>query len=520
MRPRLRPLVFGVVIALGLAGCGGGGDDQATPSQASCPEPARPTGSVRFLIAENFWADWKPYQSTAQSQARLDRMLYDYLVAFPDGDLSQPKPMLATAWRQVDDRTWEFDLRQNVTFHEGQPFTAADVKASVEQASGATKVKTVTAQNWVPTRVEAVSDHTVRLRSDKPFAPLLAQLGDTPIVSAAWLQGDPDRLAKQPNGTGPFRLTGDAPTRKAMSANPGYWQKPAGIQDLVWEFIQDPQTRLNALLAGEAQAIDRVPPEHLKLVQGSDKLAATSVTGIESVNLWVRPGRLKLWDSNQRFRQAVNWSVDREALVKNLVQGSSVAAQSFLPSKAQGFEAQSARYTFDEAKAKAALTAAGVPDGGPEFELWVATGFLPRAKEVVEVIAENMRKIGLKPKIVTSDVAGMIDDIFSDDGTGAMYHLSWSSNGDPHQHMQVYASPFVWNYGDKTIDRMVQQGLVTTGQAERAEVYNGLQRYMWEQMPHVPLYNSDFTVAHSASLQGMTILPNFSVSFYRARLCS
>jgi peptide/nickel transport system substrate-binding protein len=517
MRPRWRVLALGVVAALILAACGG---DQATTSQAGCPEPEKPTGRARFLIAENFWADWKPYQSTAQSQGRLERMIYDYLVEFPNGDLRQPKPMLATSWRQVDDRTWQFELRRNVRFHEGQPFTAADVKASVEQASGATKITTVTAQYWIPTRVEVVDDDTVRLRSDKPFAPLLAQLGDTPIVSAGWLHGDPNRLKKQPNGTGPFRLTGDSPTKKTMTASLEYWQKPPRIQELTWEYIQDPQTRLNALLGGEAQAIDRVPPEHLKLVQNSDKLATTSVTGIESVNLWVRPGRLKLWDTNQHFREAVNWSIDREALVKNLVQGSSVAAQSFMPSKAEGFQAQPSRYTFDAAKAKAELAAAGVPDGGPEFELWVATGFLPRAKEVGEAIADSMRKVGLKPKIVTSDVSGMIDNIFSEQGSGAMYHLSWSSNGDPHRAMQVYASPFVWNYGDKTIDRVVQQGLTTVDPAGRAEVYRELQHYMWDQVPHVPLYNSDFTVAHSASLQGLVVLPNFTTSFYRARLCS
>src|SRR5215813_8958603 len=95
-----------------------------------------PSGSVRFLVAENFWADWDPYQHTAQSQFRLEGQIFDYLVDFPDP--SKPAvPMLATEWKLIDDTTWEFKLRDGVKFHNGTPFTAKDVKASIERASGA-----------------------------------------------------------------------------------------------------------------------------------------------------------------------------------------------------------------------------------------------------------------------------------------------------------------------------------------------------------------------------------------------
>src|SRR5918992_4472730 len=218
--------------ALIAAACTGAGDADSGGTTASGP-----TGSVRFLIAENFWADWEPYQSTAQSQARLEEQIYDYLVQFPTGDLSAPEPMLATSWKQIDDTTWEFKLRDGVVFHEGQDFTAADVKASIELASGATKTTTVTSQNWVPTTVEVVDDRTARFVTERPFAPLLAQLGDTPIVSAEWLENE-DRLKEVPNGTGPFKLSSDTRTRKVMEANLDYWRDPPQIAELIWEFVQ------------------------------------------------------------------------------------------------------------------------------------------------------------------------------------------------------------------------------------------------------------------------------------------
>ena len=146
-----RLLAILAAVALLVASC----DEEGGEADTGEVRAEGPSGSVRFLIAENFWADWEPYQSTAQSQARLEEQIYDYLVQFPTGDLSAPEPMLATSWEQVDDTTWEFELQEGVTFHEGQDFTSADVKASIELASGATKTETVTSQNWVPTTVEA-----------------------------------------------------------------------------------------------------------------------------------------------------------------------------------------------------------------------------------------------------------------------------------------------------------------------------------------------------------------------------
>jgi peptide/nickel transport system substrate-binding protein len=477
-----------------------------------------PSGSVRFLIAENFWADWEPYQSTAQSQARLEEQIYDYLVDFPTGDLSAPEPMLATSWEQVDDTTWEFELQDGVKFHEGQDFTSTDVKTSIELASGATKTETVTAQNWVPTTVEVVDELTVRLVTEKPFAPLLAQLGDTPIVSAEWLGGDPNRLKEEPNGTGPFKLVSDTRARKVMERNLDYWREPPRIQELIWEFVQDPQTRLNALVSGQADAIDRVPPEHIETIEGNPNLELTSVTGIESVNLWVRPGRLPIWDENEHFRKAVNWSIDRQALVDELVQGESTEATSYLPTETRFQVPQEPQYGFDPDMVEQELEAAGEPDGGPQFELWVATGFLPRAEQVVSSIADSMQQVGLNPKIVTSDVAGMIDDIFSDGGSGAMYHLGWSSNGDPHQAAQVYAPPFAWFFGDKELEQLVEAGLTTLDEAQREQIYSELQEHIWQQSWHVPLYNSDFSIGHSASLVDLNVQPDFTTDFYAAHL--
>jgi peptide/nickel transport system substrate-binding protein len=479
------------------------------------PKPEGPSGSVRFLIAENFWADWDPFQHTAQSQGRIEAQIFDYLVDFPSTD-QPPVPMLATEWTRIDDRTWEFKLREGVAFHDGSPFDAEDVKASVELASGATEKPSLAAGNWIPTSVEIVDPYTVRLVSEKPFAALFAQLRSTIIVSSDDLANNAEAIKSQPNGTGPFHLIENEVTRKVMEANLDYWQGAPQIKTLIWEFIQDPDTRLAALMSGQADVIDRVPPQHLQVIAGSENLALSSVTGIESVNLWVKPGRFPLWDETPAFRQAVVRSIDREALVKGLVQGGSAVATSFLPTRTLYHKEGDPAYTRDLDTVNALLEEAGVPDGGPEFELWVASGFLPRADEVGAAIAASMEEAGLKPKIVTTDLGAMIDDIFTEDGTGAMYHLSWSSNGDPSPHARVYSDNFAWYFGDEELQGLIDLVATTTDPAAREQATYDLQDHMWKQVWHVPLYNSDFSIAHSTDLVGLDVRPNFQTVFYPA----
>ena len=303
-----------------------------------------------------------------------------------------------------------------------------------------------------------------------------------------------------------------------MAANPDHWRGAPQIAELTWEFIQDPETRLSALLAGQADVIDRVPPQHLDTLNNTDGVSLSSATGIESVNLFVAPGRLPIWEESPEFRKAVIQAIDRDGIVNGLVQGASAVATSFLPTETGGHVAGEPAYAKDIEAAKALLEAGGITDGGPEFELWVASGFLPRAEEVGAAIAAGLEEAGMHPRIVTTDLGAMIDDIFTDGGTGSMYHISWSSNGDPFSHARVYSDSFAWYHGDEEMQALIDAAATTTDPAERAQVVADMQARMWDQMWHVPLYNSDFTIAHSDALSGLDVRPNFQTVFFPASI--
>jgi peptide/nickel transport system substrate-binding protein len=512
----------------------------ATATLHASPAAARPalrprsalsqgeSGQVRFLVAEAFWANWHPYLHTAQIQRRIEQQVFDPLVRIETADIAVLSPALAESWENIDETTWEFKLRQGVTFHNGQPFTGADVKASVELGTGATAEQTSSAADFVPTTVEVVDDFTVRLVTASPFAPLLTGLADLPMLSAADIQPSDnpatpsagiETLKAAPNGTGPFRLVDDQNDVKTMEANPEYWGGAPAIQTLIWEYIQDSQTRLNALLAGQAQAIDRVPPEHLPVLESSPDVALISNVGLENVNLWIRQDAPPPWD-NPKLHEAVAWAIDREALVKNLVLGASEVSVTHIPNKANFAVAQEPAYTFDPERAKAALAEAGFADAPPTIPLWGVTGFLPRGQEVAEAIADSLQQVGFPVELQVTDIAAIIDGLFSPDKPGLMFHLSWSSNGDPHTALAtLYHSPGAWaGAHDPIIDDFIDNGAATTDPEERAGIYAELQTYLWQNLPHIPLYNSDFTIAHRTNLEGVVALPNFMTYFNKATL--
>ncbi len=500
----------------------------AAPSRLARARAQGGPGEVRFLVAEAFWADWHPYLHTAQIQRRIEQQVFDPLVRVETADIAALSPGLAESWENIDDVTWEFRLREGVTFHNGQPFTGADVKASVELATGATAEATGSAADFVPTTVEVVDDFTVRLVTATPFAPLLSGLATLPILSAADIQPSDDRatpsagietLKAAPNGTGPFRLVDDQNDLKTMEANADYWGGAPAIQTLIWEYIADSQTRLNALLAGQADAIDRVPPEHLPILEQTPDVALISTVGLENVNLWIRQDAPAPWD-NPKLHEAIAWSIDREAIVTSLVGGASEVAVSHIPNKAVFAVPQEPVYTFDPERARAALAEAGLADAPPEVPLWGVTGFLPRGQEVAEAIADSLQQVGFPVQLQVTDVAAIIDALFSPDKPGLMFHLSWSSNGDPHSALAtLYHSPGAWaGAHDPTIDDLIDRGAAATDPEERAEIYAELQGYLWQNLPHIPLYNSDFTIAHRTTLEGVVALPNFMTYFNAATL--
>jgi peptide/nickel transport system substrate-binding protein len=471
--------------------------------------------SLRFLVGESFWANWHPYNHTAQIGFKIQRNLFDRLVEVqPDMSL---KPGLAESWRQVDARTWEFKLRRGVTFHEGQPLTAEDVKASVQLASGYDGDRDeplAMAATWgVPHKGEVVDELTVRLIGAEPFGPLLNTLAITDVLSAEDIARGRTTLERRPNGTGAFELADDKPNVKTLERFEDYYRGPAKLRTLTWEFIQDSQTRLNALLAGQADVIDRVEPDQLPLIEKSGGARAISVTAPEIQSMWFRMDK-DPFGSNAGLRRAFAWSLDRESMA-GLVGGKAATADSHLATGIEFRAPQQPAYVFDPERARAELARAGGP---VSFELGSSTGFYPKSKEICELAQQNLEEVGFTCKLTLLELAAWIDMLFGRGRPGEVFYGGWGNlTKDPDFALATLLhSPGAWTGAhDRRTDALIDAGKTETDPAARERTYGRLQEYLWsEYVPAVPILYSDLSNGLRDDVQGYEVYPTFVQEFW------
>src|SRR5213592_3214416 len=251
--------------------------------------------------------------------------IYDRLLD-RDAKTFKPKPMLAESWRIVNDTTWDFKLRRGVRFHNGEPFTAASVKATLDYAlDPATKSHFASAAYWGLVReVQIVDDFTVRFVTKQPWPNMVdsASLTNSLIMPVKALKDlGPEKLAQHPIGTGPFKFVEwKRDERLVLERNADYWQGPADATRVTFRFIPEFSARLAALLSGEIDVMKDVPPHVVDAVErsGRAKLRATVSSRINYLALVnLKPGPMQ----DVRVRRAMNHAVDVEELIKQVLKG-------------------------------------------------------------------------------------------------------------------------------------------------------------------------------------------------------
>src|SRR5438132_13417092 len=240
--------------------------------------------------------------------------IYDRLLD-RDPKTFKPVPMLATSYKIVNDTTWEFTLRKGVKFHNGEPFTAQSVKATLDYAlDPASKSHYATASYWGPrTEVQVVDDSTVRFLTRQPWPNLIdhASLTNLLIMPAKALKDlGPQKLSEKPIGTGPFKFVEwRRDERLVLERNPDYWGGPADASRVTFRFLPEFSARLAALLSGEIDIMKDVPPHAVASGERSGRAkirytVSSRFNYLALVNL--KPGPMQ----DVRVRRALNHAVN------------------------------------------------------------------------------------------------------------------------------------------------------------------------------------------------------------------
>ena len=326
--------------------------------------------------------------------------LYDTLTRW-DTSL-QLQPGLATSWKNVNETTWEFTLRQGVKFHDGAPLTAEDVKATLER--NLQPGKTVVTPGFTTIEAVQIAGPTViRIITKKPdplIAVRMAQMGSQILPARLTTDDGVKELARRPIGTGAYRFVEWVKDeRLVMEANRDWWGwegKPPAIERVVWKPIPDDFPRIVALEKGEADIITNVPPDRMKSIADGRATRLVTVQATRYVVLSMNTTQPPL--SDKRVRQAMHYALDVPAIIKNLYAGMGKPFSGGVADTDFGYNAALKPYPYDPGKAKALLTQAGY-GGGVDLTVHAGTGTMVNDKALIETIVDMWSRVGIRGRI-------------------------------------------------------------------------------------------------------------------------
>ncbi|MEN2742506.1 ABC transporter substrate-binding protein [Microbacterium sp. X-17] len=509
-----RRIAWGVaaaaVIALSITGCaGGGGSSSGAPKVIVSPIVANPP-SLSPLANE----------STAYM---LRGEFYDTLVRVKTDDLSVV-PGLVESWDvSTDGLTYTFHLHQGVMWHDGKPFTSADVKFNLTEAIKQYSPLATTAA--LITGVDTPDDNTAVVHLSAPAGYFLAGLSNLYISPAHIFQGTDlvnNPAWNTPVGTGPFKFESfDQGTQVTGVKNDNYWDGPVNADRIVNPIIPDSNARTLALTSGQANLLfrDGVDPTQLPTFEADPKYQVVPIAGAPEEQIMMinqRPGRPL---SDIRVRQALMHAINRDPIIQRAYFGAANPAPSNIP-RAIGWATNqnvdyAKQYPFDLNAAASLLDQAGYPAGpdGTRFTFTIAYDSLQQqVAQSGQLLSSDLSKIGVKVNLVSTDFQSQIARVWGGDHDFDIFLVQTSTEADPSILLAtVYqCNPTDIAYGnasgvcDQNVDSLFAQAAVSPDQAQRGQLFQQADAAIADQLyATIPTVVTASPVVAAANVTGI-----------------
>src|SRR3989454_2700225 len=376
--------------ALGAAGA----LSHALPGSAQ----AQTTQKKELVVAQGGdIARFDPHYSTSSNDIRWSFNLFDNLTSrHPDGKLH---PGLATEWKLQGQTQWTFKLRQGVKFHNGDPFTSADAKFSLERTYDPNAKTMVATVFTTIDKIEAPDPNTVVIHTKKPDPLLAARLAfyGGQIVPKKYLESvGNDGFNAKPVGTGPVRFVSwTKDDRLTLEGNPDYFGGRPDFERLIVRAIPETAPRVAALLKGEVDIITQLPPDQGQRVNGN---GSTRVAGALYGGLYVLAVNSKRPPlDNPLVKQALSLAIDRDLIVKELWKGRGIVPNGPIAKGDNHYDPKLAPLAYNPGEAKERLKRAGYK--GEEIFIETTAGYLANDKPMAEAIAAMWKDVGVNVKV-------------------------------------------------------------------------------------------------------------------------
>lgn len=456
--------------------------------------------------------------------------IYNGLVKFDEKLNFQPD--LAEKWSTSDDGlTWTFQLRRDVKFQDGTPFNA-DVVVSVYTKMLDKNYNVGAYTLWAPiSNIVKVDEYTVQIVTKEPYGGLLNTLahGSALIPSPAALEKYGKDIGLHPVGTGPYMVEKFEPGMQlVLKANENYFGGKPAFKQITFKHVADPSSRIAALKSGQADVIDAVPVEMAAEIEVSSDLELINVPGLQVFGIGLNQTNEILRD--QKVRQALNYAIPKDDIVKTLFKGFATVLDSPLAPNTTG-HVKAGEYAYDVNKAKQMLSDAGWKPGADGilekdgkkmvFTLRTPDGMYPNDVLVAEVIKSQLKSIGVEVNINKVEKSTFWNSIKVPknkvDFDMVLFGYNPSHGNGGIQLDALYASnpnegenPPQWNfnwYSNKKVDELIKRANKQVDQAKRTEELGQAQKIIWEEAPYIWLFAKNNLSAKTKNIQGVSVLP-------------
>ncbi|MET2011021.1 ABC transporter substrate-binding protein [Microbacterium chocolatum] len=495
-----------LVAALTLAGCSAGESVDIDGAEGV-------DGDVLIAAIGGEPDQLDPQRTSSYFAFEVLENVFDTLVA-PDENLEM-QPALAESWEVSDDQlTWTFDLRDDVTFHDGSEFTSEDVVYSYrriidEELANAWKFAAIT-------DITAPDDDTVVITVAQPTPNLLSNLGGFKGMAIVQQENvESGDITTAPVGTGPFSVTGySSGDRITLAANPDYWGGAPELGGVEFRFISEPATALAALRAGDIHWTDVVPPQQVSELESDDTVQIGLTPSSDYWYLALNEAR-EPW-SDVRVRQALAYAIDRDAIVQAVSYGTAALNQLAIPEQSVWYTAYD-EYSTDLDAAQALLDEAGFTGGTLDL---LATSDYPETVTAAQIIASNLEPLGIDVEIRQPDFSTWLDE--QNTGNFDMLMMGWLGNIDPDdfyysQHHTDGASN-AQGYSNAEVDALLDAGRIETDPEARKDLYAQAATIIADEASYIYLYNPSVIQVWSPDVTGYTTRADRAIRFDEASL--
>ena len=437
----------------------------------------------------------------------------------------QPVPELAERW-SIDDggRTYRFGLREGVRWHDGTPFTSADVKFTFEEALLKYHSRTRAALEGLFEGIDTPDDSTVVIRLKRPYGPLLQRLD---VVEASiiprhqylghdLLAGEPTR---RPVGTGAFRFVSYAPgDRLVLERNPDYFRRNLPeVNRLVFRIFPNATTGVAALESGQVDFISNVPGPDVGRLRALPNVAVRPSTGGSGGSICQEvliPNMSRRPFNDVRVRRAVAHAIDRQFIVDRVYFGQGKPATGPISHLlAWAYTPDVRQYPHDVRAAKALLDEAGVKAGADGIRFRITFTHSTNHQRLAQVLREQLKAVGIGLELQTMDFNGQVEQVFVKK-TFDLGIASYCNGADPDIGVRrVYVSsnigPYPFSngagYRNPRIDTLFEEAAALVDFQGRRDRYVEIQRLIAEDVPYFWVVDSETLRAYRTAFTGFRL---------------